>query len=615
MPDLAVTASEQTWPVSSQVFVHDVAHCLALAHQGELLLDAQGRLQPGSLQRLAAAVSLPVPTVEPRSETQAPALSFLVGLLGAAGFVADVDSTLRLAEAGSNWLGAPPAFQVRQLLDAWWLNPESNARWLSATRHQFPSHNRHRRLLSEVAGWVVSLPPSGWTPAADLEDHLTAQDLLSAAGRGHNLPRVRRATRRRLLALADFLLRVPFPCLGLADARVQGDEICLRPTPHGVAWLEAALERAHLLAHAPASAAVELAVPAEIPLSPPTGAPAFTITLDQDGDEPGLAIAIGPHAPALCTFEVAHLAHLDPPGIPRTGQAARYRLTRDSLSRALAWGYSVTDVVFLLDHFAAGGLPLDAADQLRAWGEEMIVVTWEAGFRLTTPTPDVLTALRRREPFRRRTDLFASGRDAWVSRAEAPDLWTYLRRVGYELRLPGDLNDWPLQPRLRQPLPLPQLLVILRTYGELRRLVPGLSALHSGELEQALAASLPEDDLAGVRRLVASHLVLMKHCLKRPPAEEAAGANAARDGEPQGGNEEGDTALDEVSARLQAAIDAGIELDLTYADTQGQVTRRRVRPLHIDLRWGRRYLLAHCHLRDEERHFRLDRIVELSDVG
>jgi predicted DNA-binding transcriptional regulator YafY len=170
-----------------------------------------------------------------------------------------------------------------------------------------------------------------------------------------------------------------------------------------------------------------------------------------------------------------------------------------------------------------------------------------------------------------------------------------------------------LQPRLREPLPLAPLLVILRTYGELRRLVPGLSALGTEELEQALAASLLEDDLAGVRRLVESHATLMAHCLKRRTLPAGAGESEEEDVTSPQGDDGGDGPLDELSARLQAAIDAHAELDLTYADTQGKVTHRRVRPLHLDRRWGRRYLLAHCQLRDEDRHFRLDRIVQVTE--
>jgi predicted DNA-binding transcriptional regulator YafY len=162
---------------------------------------------------------------------------------------------------------------------------------------------------------------------------------------------------------------------------------------------------------------------------------------------------------------------------------------------------------------------------------------------------------------------------------------------------------------LGPPLPLAQLLIILRTYQALRGIVPGLAVLSSDELERSLAASLPAEDVAGAARLVESNIVLMKHCLKRPPPAEA-----AREAEVADERHAGDAALDDLETQLQAAIDAGAEVELTYADTEGRVTQRRVHPLHLELRWGRRYLLAHCHLRDDERHFRLDRIVQLADA-
>ena len=64
--------------------------------------------------------------------------------------------------------------------------------------------------------------------------------------------------------------------------------------------------------------------------------------------------------------------------------------------------------------------------------------------------------------------------------------------------------------------------------------------------------------------------------------------------------------------RIQEGIETGVPLDMTYADTRARVTRRRVHPLRLESRWGQQYLVAHCELRQDERWFRLDRIVELS---
>lgn len=66
---------------------------------------------------------------------------------------------------------------------------------------------------------------------------------------------------------------------------------------------------------------------------------------------------------------------------------------------------------------------------------------------------------------------------------------------------------------------------------------------------------------------------------------------------------------------LQQALDSQSDLEILYQDGSGNVTRRRIRPLQILSDFGTTYLVAYCHLRGEERHFRLDRMKILSHGG
>jgi hypothetical protein len=61
-----------------------------------------------------------------------------------------------------------------------------------------------------------------------------------------------------------------------------------------------------------------------------------------------------------------------------------------------------------------------------------------------------------------------------------------------------------IAPALRSGLPLPQLLVVLRTYRHMRGQVPGLAPLELEALEADIAAALTPSQLAGVRQLVES---------------------------------------------------------------------------------------------------------------
>ncbi|RME48310.1 MAG: WYL domain-containing protein [Chloroflexi bacterium] len=66
-----------------------------------------------------------------------------------------------------------------------------------------------------------------------------------------------------------------------------------------------------------------------------------------------------------------------------------------------------------------------------------------------------------------------------------------------------------------------------------------------------------------------------------------------------------------IPADLQEAIGQGCSMVLRYQSRDGFVTNRRVDPIRIDERRGTQYLVAYCHLRQAERSFRIDRILEI----
>ena len=62
---------------------------------------------------------------------------------------------------------------------------------------------------------------------------------------------------------------------------------------------------------------------------------------------------------------------------------------------------------------------------------------------------------------------------------------------------------------------------------------------------------------------------------------------------------------------LQEAIPTGKPLQLRYQPEKAPETVRVVQPLEVYYERGHGYIRAFCHLRQEERHFRFDRIAEL----
>jgi DNA polymerase III epsilon subunit len=65
---------------------------------------------------------------------------------------------------------------------------------------------------------------------------------------------------------------------------------------------------------------------------------------------------------------------------------------------------------------------------------------------------------------------------------------------------------------------------------------------------------------------------------------------------------------------LQEALSFNKAVEITYIDAKGQQTLRRITPRRVQANRDYIYLVAFCHLRQEERHFRLDRIVWIGGV-
>ncbi len=63
--------------------------------------------------------------------------------------------------------------------------------------------------------------------------------------------------------------------------------------------------------------------------------------------------------------------------------------------------------------------------------------------------------------------------------------------------------------------------------------------------------------------------------------------------------------------QIDEALRGEGQLELRYVSASGEETRRLVSPLYVTAFAGYLYLIAICHLRNEQRTFRLDRIIEM----
>ncbi len=67
----------------------------------------------------------------------------------------------------------------------------------------------------------------------------------------------------------------------------------------------------------------------------------------------------------------------------------------------------------------------------------------------------------------------------------------------------------------------------------------------------------------------------------------------------------------QAAASIQRAIGSGTKVVVSYLSSDGQATERQLTPLGIRQEAKGNYLVAFCHLRNEERTFRLDRILRV----
>ncbi len=597
------------WPETPLAFLHDCARCLALSQQGVLKLNPQGHLQPDSVARLAGVwLSHPL-SPDVRSEAQLPALSFTVRLLQSADLLHSVNAQWLPSPTLSAWLNQPSALQLLRLRQAWWQHVAWDAGGIPAVG--LPAWLQHRwaAVVATICTGLSKSTPAAWLPLHNIPTWLQQAGLLTVPDYVRNLPNVQRSLGAGVWGLASFLIQIVLPCLGLVELTNEDGQLHLRPTAEGRTWLRIALERR--AATTDAQHALEEDIPYHELRFPDPTFPLLTAALavtPGETTDPTIEIAATLAAPAACTFLLTHVAEPLPPAVtsaPAAPPTVRYRITPTSIARGVAWGYPVRLVLFLLARWTAGELDPAVVQHMWAWDAAQHTLACEPGYRLRGD-PAVFTALRARKAFRTRARPLPGQASVWVAATDAPALWTYLRQRGYTLP-----NLTPLEHPARpynltaSAMPVSTILVVARTYQSLRTHLPRLADVPLDALLRDLDTALPADERAALARLLASQEAILAQAL---------GPTGLAAPEPASPPSPDLADLASIEATLHTAITDATTIQLTYIDARAQVTHRRVKPLRFEERAPHRYLVAHCTLRDEERRFRLDRIVAADPV-
>lgn len=535
----------------------DVAMLLGLLY-GEDIRPLHGRwLPPWALRDLNARFSVPEELGEARSERKVRRLSFLHYLAAAAGLIEVAGGFLKPTLRGWSWLAATPQEQWQQLWEGWC---DGSAASEQLWRHfHLPGHRTpaplviRDRLLHHLAS-----RKEGWTAWGDFVHLLVVRDVSLAArwsGEQEETERILRG-----------LLEGPLTWMGVVTWRWQDEDdpatVAFRLSARGE-WLlgqketgePAAVARAFVLRE---DGSVEISLPADLRL-----------------------------AVVLSSF-AEHVEGPAPDGV------AWWRLTPDSMARAVSRGGRVEVFAEELREATGSDLPRQWPGLLRSWAQGGEAFRISRLTVLEAADRELLRQLRGQRRLRDCWERALSPRLVAIDEGKLPQLLRYLRRRGYwpQVRLPGG-GEAPGGSAESQGLA--GLWLAGRVYAEMARFIrlpapPPQGALH--QLERQLSPAAHS----------AAESALHKTLERLAQAVDGWAAHPAV---------RGVTDVERLLADVERALDEGRDLEIIYWTAgRDERSRRRVTPYWVEWRGRVAYLVGYCHHRQAERVFRADRVEE-----
>ncbi|MEA3340450.1 MAG: WYL domain-containing protein, partial [Chloroflexota bacterium] len=274
-----------------------------------------------------------------------------------------------------------------------------------------------------------------------------------------------------------------------------------------------------------------------------------------------------------------------------------YPLARSDLLHALQRGRTIAGVVNFLERASGEPLPAPVLGILYRWAEELDRVTIRQTVLLQTNDPGLLRELTSQRRIRQTLGKTLNARTVEV-RADRLD--ALLRRLAHRDIVPR-LDLAPLTRRQAGRVggegeaEQAAIVAALRVYAHLAEEL-GLPTHPVYALAQRWSERLPLPIRDAVKATVEQTL---KALHRAAPVEME-----DRLPEPTG------PLLDVLEAAIEEHATVEIEY---YTAGRAHTTTRRVEPLRLEWRGKVIYLIAHCHLRGDQRVFRVDRIERMSE--
>ncbi len=553
-------------------------------------------LPPRALEALNAHLKPPDDLGAGRSERQAARIPFLHYLAERAGLLGLVGQHLKPTLLAEQWLVDSPTAQLRLLWDACASHTdreENRALWkryrLPALAEDDDPVARFRTLLQAL----VACPPGPLGHVDGLVDALARRHpALLRPQATYSVwialdPEEQTAFQDRARVILRDLLTGPlcwFGVIEIANERVS-------ESARGRADLAVSPSPCLPLSLSPLGAALLGRDDGAWPRDPKPMPLCVAPILEPLDDTPADAVIVD--APtALPLVDRFALEGIVPPDPENPG---RYALTCESFQQALQRGHTVEGVVNFLERASGEPLPAPVLGALYRWRADFDRVTIRRTILLQTQDPDQLRELTGQRRIRETLGRTLNERTVEV-RADRLD--ALLRRLAWRgitprIDLPSSTDNALMSDNEAEERAT--IVAALRVYAHLADAL-GLSARPAHALAHRWGDGLP----LPLRDAVEQRVAAVLEALHRASPLEMEDRLPAPTGP--------------WLETLETAIREGHAVEIDYY-TAGRAhhTTRRVDPLRLEWRGEVAYLVAYCHLREDERVFRVDRIGRISE--
>lgn len=273
------------------------------------------------------------------------------------------------------------------------------------------------------------------------------------------------------------------------------------------------------------------------------------------------------------------------------------RLSPHSIARAWERGGTFPDLLAALGRYAMPRPTPRQCDTLQAWLQELDAVVIQPFLLLRASTSEQMDRLWQQPSLRAHLGRRLAPELAIIKTSTPEELVQALRRRGFAIHTPtpGAIEGLSDPSAPHAPLSTGEaewLLVSLMVHNHLAWRLD-VTSIPPSAIVETLTATLDPSRLAAAQAAAERAITRLEQVLDGPAPTTLP------------------LSPEVLVERLEAAIHAGQGIHLRYwSAARDEITERQVEPHYVEWHGDRAYLVAYCHLRQGERTFRLDRILD-----